>query len=104
MDITFEVEHHLFVLRLELINHPGSRLRNIETVALSGKAIDVVQQIVAVLDLNGLPHAHAHDTRLENAAVLVDRDGLSWDGRLRKVSFHPYEDIRQAAVDGRNDV
>src|SRR5262249_7282930 len=104
VDVAFDVKHDFFILRLELINQSGSRLRNVEPVVLAGQAVNVVHEGVAVLDLNGLAYARADDSRRVDASVLIDDDRLSRDRSLRDVSLQPDEDIRQAAVNCRNDV
>src|SRR5262245_27991151 len=93
--IAFEVQHHFFVLRLELINQTGPRLRDIEAVSLAREAVHIVQKSIAVFDLNGLPHAGTDDAWKIDASVLIDRYGLSGNRRLGEVSFEPYENIRK---------
>jgi len=98
------MEHHLFIFRLEFIHQTRPGLRNIETVALSGKGIHVVQKRVAVFDLNCLANANAQNAGRIDALALIDDDRLSRDRRLREISLQPHERIREAAVDRRYDV
>jgi len=100
--VAFEVQHDFFALRLELINQAGSRLRDIEAVFLSGECVDVVQELIAVFDLNGLADASADDTRRVHASHLIDDYRLRGHGRLREVPFQTHEHIRETPV-GRGD-
>src|SRR5207237_10643632 len=64
----------------------------------------VMQERVAVLDLEHLAHAHAYDTRSEDASALVDDSGLSRDGCLRDVSLYSHKYVPETPIDSRDDV
>src|SRR5262249_1466749 len=104
VNVAFEMQHDFFVLWFELVYQAGSRLSDVEGVVLAGQAVDVVQKRIAVLDLNRLSDARAHDARCVHTCPLIDNDRLSGYWSLRKVPLQPDEDIGQTAVDCRDDI
>src|SRR2546422_1613851 len=91
VDVAAELDHDFFLRRLVGLNETCRRLPNIETGVLDGCAVQVVQPVVAVLDLQDLPNAHAHDAGNVDAPTLVDGYGLRGNRCLRKVPLQFYK-------------
>ena len=63
--------------------------------------MDVVQPIVAVLDLQRLADTRADHARPVDAAALIDDDRFGRHRRLRKRPLEVDEHVGQTAVEGR---
>src|SRR6266436_5878627 len=63
-----------------------------------------MQEGVAVFHLQNLPYANTYNAGIENAAFLVDSNRLSGDRSLRNVSLQSHKNVREAAVDGCDNI
>src|SRR5262245_13394300 len=71
MDIATETHHDFFILHLEGVHNSGAGLPEIELVVTIRHAVDVVQQVVAITDLQHLPHANTDYPGTIKTVVLI---------------------------------
>jgi hypothetical protein len=98
-----QLQHGFFLRERELVQHARQRLADVEALATAGQAVDVMQQVVAVADLQNLTDPNSHHPGRVNTSALVDRHRLRRDGSLRKRSREVDEHVRHAPVQRRQD-
>ena len=75
--VALHPHHDFFILQVKLLDHPGSGLADVEPVAVRRQAVHVVQQVVAVPDLQRLACPHPDDARRVDASALIEGNRFS---------------------------
>src|SRR5688572_21136772 len=101
VDVALERYHLLRLVELALRHHAGRRLADIEAAIGLRNRLDVVQNGIAVLDVDVLTGHDAKDAWLVEAALLVDHGRFRRRGVLRarrKPALHVDEDVADLPV------
>src|ERR1051326_7764639 len=98
VNVTFDVKHDFFSFRFPIVYVAGRRLADVESLIFPGQRVGVMQECVAVFDLQSLAQPDAQNPGIEYAPALVERDRLNGDRRLRNISFQVYENIGETTI------
>ena len=91
-------QHHFFGPRRKREDDSRLRLSDVEAVPHCRRAVNVVQQIVVVPDLQRLPDAHTNHPRAVHAGALFDHHRLGGNGCFGKRAIQPDKHVGDTAV------